>query len=83
MYLMYEGEHMYIHDTPMAVCGATQALEALKLGTAHLLRYIEPEQLLRALWYLAKLKKLPIDEREFLSLIERAENTPDELAGSR
>jgi hypothetical protein len=73
---------MYLHDTPMAVCGATQALEALKIGTAYLLRYIEPEQLLRALWYLAKLKKLPIDEREFLSLIEQAESIPSELAGN-
>ena len=83
MSFLHEGERMYIHDTPMAVCGATQALEALKLGVAHLLRHVEPEQLLKSLWYLAKLKKLPIDEGEFLSLIEQAENAPDEIVNSK
>jgi hypothetical protein len=74
---------MFIHDTPMAVCGATKAHEALRMGLAFLLEYLEPDQLLRALWHLAKLKNLPIDEGEFLSLIEQAEYTPDEFVGER
>jgi len=83
VYVLSKGESMYIHDTPMAVCGATQALETLKIGLAYLLRYIDPGQLLRALLHLAKLKNLPIDEGEFLSLVERAERTPGELISKK
>jgi hypothetical protein len=67
----------------MAICGASQAIEALKIGLAYLLRYIEPEQLLKAMLHLAKLKNLPIDEREFLSLIEQAEQTQGELISKK
>ena len=41
-----------------------------------------PAWLMGLLWYLAKLKRLPIDEREFLSLIDQAESIPGELAGN-
>ena len=70
---------MYIHDTPMAITGATQSLEALKLGVAYLLQFMEPEDLLLALIHLAKIKSIPIDEEEFLSLIETAAETSGAL----
>jgi hypothetical protein len=70
---------MYINGTPMAVAGATQALEALKVGVAYLLQFMEPEDLLQALLQLAVLKGLPIDEDEFRSLLEMGDEMPDEV----
>jgi hypothetical protein len=70
---------MYINGTPMAITAATQALEALNVGVAYLLQFMEPEDLLRALLQLAMLKGLPIDEDEFRSLLEMGDETPDEV----
>ena len=70
---------MYIYGTPMAVASATQALEALRVGVAYLLQFMEPEELLQALLQLAIIKVLPIDEDEFASLIEMRNEMPDDV----
>ena len=70
---------MHINGTPMAVAGEPQALAALKVGVAYLLQFMEPEKLIEALLQLAKLKNLPIEEDEFLSLLEMGDETPDEV----
>ena len=70
---------MYIYGTPMAVAGATQALEALKVGVACLLQFMEPEELLESLLQLAVIKGLAIDEAHFRSLLEMGDEMPDEV----
>jgi len=66
---------MHKDETPMAVTGATRAIEGLKMGVAYLLQFMEPEDFLQALIHLAKLKDIPINEAEFLGLIEEDEVT--------
>ena len=70
---------MYIYGIPMAVSGATQALEALKVGMAYLLQFMEPEELLESLLQLAVVKGLAIDEDHFRSLLETGDEIPDEV----